>query len=127
MKDFFTEEIGMMIERKTKDEAITQSPIVRLEYLKTKYPEITRMDLEALSKEKKTEVVAEETKSPEMLQLEAQRRQLRRQQFEARVSELGLQIDPVLTLDKLFQQQEFIQQQTLEQGAELETHHGMKM
>ena len=85
------------------------------------------MDLEALSKEKKTEVVAEETKSPEMLQLEAQRRQLRRQQFEARVSELGLQIDPVLTLDKLFQQQEFIQQQTLEQGAELETHHGMKM
>lgn len=126
MKDFFTE-ILMMTERKTKDEAITQSPIVRLEYLKTKYPEITRMDLEALSKEKKTEVVAEETKSPEMLQLEAQRRQLRRQQFEARVSELGLQIDPVLTLDKLFQQQEFIQQQTLEQGAELETHHGMKM
>ena len=126
MKDFFTE-IIMMTEIKTKDEAITQSPIVRLEYLKTKYPEITRMDLEALSKEKKTEVVAEETKSPEMLQLEAQRRQLRRQQFEARVSELGLQIDPVLTLDKLFQQQEFIQQQTLEQGAELETHHGMKM
>ena len=85
------------------------------------------MDLEALSKEKKTEVVAEETKSPEMLQLEAQRRQLRRQQFEARVSELGIQIDPVLTLDKLFQQQELIQQQTLEQGTELETHHGMKM
>lgn len=126
MKDFFTE-ILMMTERKTKDEAITQSPIVRLEYLKTKYPEIARMDLEALSKEKKTEVVAEETKSPEMLQLEAQRRQLRRQQFEARVSELGIQIDPVLTLDKLFQQQELIQQQTLEQGTELETHHGMKM
>ena len=37
MKDFFTE-ILMMSERKTKDEAITQSPIVRLEYLKTKYP-----------------------------------------------------------------------------------------
>ena len=126
MKDFFTE-ILMMTERKTEDEAITQSPIVRLEYLKTKYPEIAKMDLEALSKEKQTEVVAEETKSPEMLQLEAQRRQLRRQQFEARVSELGIQIDPVLTLDKLFQQQEFIQQQALEQGAELETHHGMKM
>ncbi len=126
MKDYFTE-ILMMKEFKTKDEEITQSPIVRLEYLKTKYPEIARMDLEALSKSKKTEVVAEETKSPEMLQLEAQRRQLRRQQFEARVSELGLQTDPVLTLDKLFQQQEFIQQQTLEQGAELETHHGMKM
>lgn len=124
MKDFFTD---TETERKTKDEAITQSPIVRLEYLKTKYPEIARMDLEALSKEKKTEVVAEETKSPEMLQLEAQRRQLRRQQFEARVSELGIQIDPVLTLDKLFQQQELIQQQTLEQGTELETHHGMKM
>ena len=124
MKDFFTD---TKTERKTKDEAITQSPIVRLEYLKTKYPEIARMDLEALSKEKKTEVVAEETKSPEMLQLEAQRRQLRRQQFKARVSELGIQIDPVLTLDKLFQQQELIQQQTLEQGTELETHHGMKM
>ena len=126
MKDFFTEIIGTEI-RKTKDDAITQSPIVRLEYLKTKYPEIAGMDLETLSKEKKTEVVAEETKSPEMLQLEAQRRQLRRQQFEARISELGLQIDPVLTLDTLFQQQEFIQQQALEQGTELETHHGMKM
>ena len=114
MKDFFTE-ILMMTERKTKDEVITQSPIVRLEYLKTKYPE------------KKTEVVAEETKSPEILQLEAQRRQLRRQQFEARVSKLGLQIDSVLTLDKLFQQQEFIQQQTLEQGAEIKQHHAMKM
>ena len=124
MEDFFTE-IFIRAEMKTKDEAITQSPIVRLEYFKTKYPEITRMDLKALSKEKKTEVVAEETKSPEMLQLEDQRRQLRRQQFEARVSEL--QIDPVLTLDTLFQQQEFIQQQTLEQGSELETHHGMKM
>ena len=83
MKDFFTE-ILMMTERKTKDEQLLNQPIVRLEYLTTKYPEIARMDLEALSKEKKTEVVAEETKSPEMLQLEAQRRQLRRQQFEAR-------------------------------------------
>ena len=126
IKDFFTE-IQKTVERETKDEVITQSPIVRLEYLKTKYPEIARMDLEALSKEKKTEVVAEETKSPEILQLEAQRRQLRRQQFEARVSELGLQIDSVLTLDKLFQQQEFIQQQTLEQGAEIKQHHAMKM
>lgn len=126
MKDFFTE-ILMMTERKTKDEVITQSPIVRLEYLKTKYPEILKIDLEALSKEKKTEVVTEETKSPEILQLEAQRRQLRRQQFEARVSKLGLQIDSVLTLDKLFQQQEFIQQQTLEQGAEIKQHHAMKM
>lgn len=126
MKEFFTIR-PMGIEQKTKDKTITQSPIVRLEYLKTKYPEIARMDLEALSKEKKTEVVAEETKSPEILELEAQRRQLRRQQFEARVSELGLQLDSVLTLDKLFQQQEFIQKQTLEQGTELETHHGMKM
>lgn len=126
MKDFFTE-ILMMTERKTKDEAITQSPIVRLEYLKTKYPEIAKMDLETLSKEKQIEVVSEETKSSEMLQLEARRRQLRRQQFEARVSELGIQIDSVLTLDKLFHQQEVIQQQALEQGAELETHHGMTM
>lgn len=122
MKDFFTE-IIMMTERKTKDEAITQSPIVRLEYLKTKYPEIAKMDLETLSKEKQTKVVSEETKSSEMLQLESQRRQ----QYEALVSELEIQIDPVLTLDKLFQQQEVIQQQALEQGAELETHHGMKM
>lgn len=126
MKEFFTER-SRGIEIKTKNETITQSPIVRLEYLKTKYSEIARLDLEALSTGKETEVVAEETKSPEILELEAQRRQLRRQQFEARVSELGLQLDPVLTLDKLFQQQEFIQKQTLEQGTELETHHGMKM
>ena len=57
--------------------------------------------------------------------MEAQKRQLRRQQFEVRVFELGIPIDPVLTLDKLFQQQEVIQQQLLEQEAELDTHHGM--
>lgn len=126
MKDFFTV-IEFGTERTTKDEANTQLPIVRLEYLKTKYPEISKMDLEALSKEKQTEVVSEESKSSEISQLEAQRQQLRRQQFEARVFELGIQIDPVLTLDKLFQQQEIIQLQALEQGTELDTHHGMTM
>lgn len=59
--------------------------------------------------------------------MEVQKRQLRRQQFEVRVFELGIQIDPVLTLDKLFQQQEIIQQQLLEQETELDTHHGMAM
>ena len=59
--------------------------------------------------------------------MEVQKRQLRRQQFEVRVFELGIQIDPVLTLDKLFQQQEIIQQQALEQGTELDIHHGMTM
>ena len=59
--------------------------------------------------------------------MEVQKRQLRRQQFEVRVFELGIQIDPVLTLDKLFQQQEIIQLQALEQGTELDTHHGMTM
>lgn len=59
--------------------------------------------------------------------METQKRQLRRQQFEVRVFELGIQIDPVLTLDKLFQQQEIIQQQVLEQETELDTHHGMAM
>lgn len=85
------------------------------------------MDLDVLPKKKQTEVVAEETKSPEILQLEAQKRKLRRQLFEARVSKLGIQANQVLTLDKLFQQQEFMKQQSLEQDAELETHHGMKI
>lgn len=126
MKDFFTV-IEFGGERITKDKAITQSPIVRLEYLKTKYPEIAKIALEALVKEKQIEVVSKESKSAELLQLEVQKRQLRRQQFEARVFELGIQIEPVLTLDKLFQQQEVIQQQVLEQETELDTHHGMAM
>ena len=126
MKDFFTV-IEFGVERTTKDKAITQSPIVRLEYLKTKYPEIAKIALEALVKEKQIEVVSKESKSAELLQLEVQKRQLRRQQFEVRVFELGIQIEPVLTLDKLFQQQEIIQQQLLEQETELDTHHGMAM
>lgn len=125
MKDFFTEILMMGIERKTKDESITQSPIVRLEYLKTKYPEIVKMDLDEIQRQKQTEVV-EKTKSPEMLQLEAQRRDLRRKKFEARVSELGLQVNPVLTLEQLLQQQ-VMGQQALEESVELETSHGMKM
>ena len=127
MKDFFTELLFGTIERRTIDDAITQSPIVRLEYLKTKYPEISRMDLEVLLKEKKTEVSKEETKSPEVLRLEAKRQQLRQKQLETRVSELEIQTDPELTLDELFQQQEVIQQQALKQGAEQDTHKGMKM
>lgn len=62
MKDFFTV-IEFGGERITKDKAITQSPIVRLEYLKTKYPEIAKIDLEALVKEKQIEVVSKESKS----------------------------------------------------------------
>ena len=45
------------------------------------------MDLETLSKEMKTEVVAGETKSPEILQLEALKRNLIRLKFKAASSE----------------------------------------
>ncbi len=124
MEDFFTE-ISMLMKRNTKDELITQSPIVRLEYLKTKYPEITKMDLNEMQNQKQTEAI-EETKSQEELQLEAQRRDLRRKQFEARVSELGLQASPILTLEQLLQQQ-VTGHQALEASVELETSHGMKM
>lgn len=125
MKDFFTK-ILMNREIKTKGESITKSPIVRLEYLKTKYPEIAKMDLDELQRQKQTEVV-EKTKSQEVLQLEAQRRDLRRKQFETRVSELGLQVNPVLTLEQLLQQQQVMGQQALEENAELKPSRGMKI
>ena len=44
MKDFFTDFIGFN-ERQIKDPKITESPIVRLEYLKTNYPEILNLKI----------------------------------------------------------------------------------
>ena len=65
MKDFFTE-ILKMTEKETKDKAITQSPIVRLEYLKTKYPEIAQINQDILpikKQEKTSKKVIEQTQS----------------------------------------------------------------
>ena len=95
MKDFFTE-VFINGEKERKDTIITQSPIVRLEYLKTKYPVIEKIDLD--------------TFLLDVDKLETQRQELRRQQFTSRVNEIGIQTDSVLTLDKLFQQQDTLQQ-----------------
>lgn len=125
MKEFFTKILFNGQEDKTKDESITQSPIVRLEYLKTKYPEIAKIDLNAFQKQKQSKFTIKEIKSSKVIQLEAQIRDLRRQQFEARVSKLGLQDDQFLTLDKLFQQQEFMKQH--EHDTKQEIYQGMKI
>ena len=98
MKDFFLVQY-LLTKYFTKDEKITQSPIVRLEYLKTKYPELAKIDLEAFK---------------------TKRQSLRRQQFEERTREIGIGENQVLTLDQL------LQQQIIENDLELETSHDIK-
>ena len=98
MKDFFLVQY-FQNKKFVKDEKITQSPIVRLEYLKTKYPELVEIDLEAFKTKKQS---------------------LRRQQFEERTREIGIGENQVLTLDQL------LQQQILENGLELGTSHDIK-
>ena len=79
------------------DEKIIDSPIVKLEYLKIKYPEIAKLDYEEFIKQRDS--INIKTKSPEKLQLEKQIRDLRRKQFEAKIKELGLQNSSTLSLD----------------------------
>ena len=90
------------------DEKIIDSPIVKLEYLKIKYPEIAKLDYEEFIKQRDS--INIKTKSPENLQLEKQIRDLRRKQFEAKIKELGLQNSPILTLDQLLKEQKVIEQ-----------------
>ena len=76
-----------------------QSPVVKLEYLKMKYPELVEIDLEAFN---------------------AKRQSLRRRQFEERTREIGIGENQVLTLDQL------LQQQIIENDLELEISHDIK-
>lgn len=90
------------------DEKIIDSPIVKLEYLKIKYPEIAKLDYEEFIKQRDS--INIKTKSPEKLQLEKQIRDLIRKQFEAKIKELGLQNSSTLSLDQLLKEQKVIEQ-----------------
>ena len=107
MDAFFVDET-MYPPKYIVDEKIIDSPIVKLEYLKTKYPEIAKLDYEEFKKQRDS--INIKTKSLEKLQLEKQIRDLRRKQFEIKVKELGLQNSPTLTLDQLLKEQEKMEQ-----------------
>ena len=96
MKDFFTDFIGFN-ERQIKDPKITESPIVRLEYLKTNYPEILNIDLREL--ENQIKIKKNESK------LKTERKNLIHEKYKERISKLEKSQDSFLTLDQLLQQQ----------------------
>lgn len=124
MRDFFTEyHLGGTIDKKIKDKSITKSPIVRLEYLKTKHPEIIRTSSNFLSEKKQNkEELIEEKKGTEKLQLDdVQRQNLIRQRIETRISELGIQTSSSLSFGNSFEQHES------GQDIETETHRDIKM
>ena len=60
-------------------------------------------------------------------QLEEQRRELRRKQFQDRARAMGLNFEQIANLDNLFMQQEIIEHQNLEEIEEIEQDHGMTM
>lgn len=64
MDEFFTRML-FAIKSRTMDSSITQSPIVRLEYLKTKYPELRRIDLKRLLNNHK-KIKDTETNNPDI-------------------------------------------------------------
>ena len=107
MDAFFVDET-MYPPKYIADEKITNSPIVRLEYLKTKYPEISKINYEEFKKQRNS--LNSKNKSPEKLQLEKQIRDLRRKQFEIKVKELGLDNASILTLEELLKEQEKMEQ-----------------
>lgn len=88
-----TEKAGI----KVKPDKIVQSPIVKLEYIKEKYPEIF---IEEYKTGKKLE---------DKQQLEEQRRNLRRKQFDKKIQEIGLNKEKALDLNDLFVQQKMME------------------
>lgn len=60
-------------------------------------------------------------------ELEEQRRELRRMQFQERANAMGLNFEQVTNLDNLFMQQKIIEQQNLERVEEVEHSNGMTM
>ena len=108
MDAFFVDE-AMYPPKYIVNEKIIDSPIVKLEYLKTKYPEIVKLDYEEFKKQR--DMITDRIKSPERVRLENQIKDLRRKQFEIKVKELGLENENVLTLDQLLKQQENIVEQ----------------
>lgn len=94
---------------------VTLSPIVRCEYLKSLYQETLDMlsSGEEVVKEENEEVKAEAATNQEIRNLKAQRRELRRRQFDEKVAELGLQEEMIWNLEQLFQQQENLEKQIL--------------
>ena len=80
MEKFFTVIYGNYNAVHTKDESITQSPIVRLEYLKTKYPELANIDLDEIQKQRQS---GEDIKSLEILRLEELKKDLMKTLSEA--------------------------------------------
>ena len=79
-------------------------------------------DLEDALRKRKGQT--ERTDSKE--ELEEQRRNLRRKQFEERMQKMGIDRSR-FDLDELFRQQQMIEQQRLEESEEIEQHHGMSM
>ena len=108
MDAFFVDET-MYPPKYIVNEKIIDSPIVKLTYLKTKYPEIVKLDYEEFKKQR--DMITDRIKSPERVRLENQIKDLRRKQFEIKVKELGLENENVLTLDQLLKQQENIVEQ----------------
>ena len=100
MDKFFTEKI-MGMPHRTQEERITESPLVRLEYFKTKYPELVDVETNSIP-------VKQETSSKEKEISEKQEK--RRQQYEQRKKQLGLNDEPVIALDTLFHEQEILEQ-----------------
>lgn len=116
MDKFFTEQTKTSKIR-TKNIAITESPIVKLEYLKELYPETRKIDVAKIKKQKDEE----KAKDLEKKQLEEQRKLLRRRAYEIKTNGLGLQSDAYLSLDGLFKQQEELQQLTFSSPISLES------
>ena len=107
MDAFFADET-MYPPKYIVDEKLIDSPIVKLEYLKTKYPEIVKLYYDEFKKQR--DLLTSKTKDSEKLQLEKQIRDLRRKQFEIKVKELSLDNVSILTLEDLLKEQEKMEQ-----------------
>lgn len=107
------------------EEKIASSPRVRRDYLKSVHKELLDVEpsIDVVQKEQNKDK-EKSNDSQEILELKEQRRDLRRQQFDDRVAQLGLQEEVATNLEQLFEQQQELMKQasvskaqpSLEQG-----------
>lgn len=108
IKEFFTKFV-IINEVQTEDDSIVESPVVRLEYLKTIHPELANIDLDELISKMQTQTVASKSDDSIDSSLEP-KRDSRLQKFKTITSNEDMKPVPIINVDEL-QASETVQNQ----------------
>ena len=116
-----------MIQHKTQEKVDDFTSDFRKKYNYDSMSDDEKRRFDKQVERKQSNFDSSQTDKQKKEQLEEQRRELRRKQFQDRARAMGLNFEQIANLDNLFMQQEIIEHQNLEEIEEIEQDHGMTM